>query len=119
MKNLLILVVLFFIPTGSTWTPTKSTSNPSTNKIVVYQINSEWNERNSIKNLGALRGCKYVYGYLDDQPKEFKEKIKSVPAIFITNGGKLTYRYQAGISMVPTIGYSEIQAQVNKIKNSN
>jgi hypothetical protein len=84
--------------------------------IVVYQINSDWNERNSIKNLNNLRGCRYVYGYLEDQPEEFKEKIKSVPAVFITKQGKVIYRYQAGLSMVPTIGYKEIQSVVNKHK---
>jgi hypothetical protein len=115
MKNLLIFICLFFIPLNST--STRSTPSIEVNSgIVVYQINSDWNERNSIKNLDALRGCRYVYGYLEDQPREFKEKIKSVPAVFITKGGKVIYRYQAGLSMVPTIGYREIQSVVNKHK---
>jgi hypothetical protein len=115
MKNALIFVCLFLLPLNSTskkGTPSIDISSG----IVVYQINSDWNERNSIKNLNNLRGCRYVYGYLEDQPAEFKEKIKSVPAVFITKQGKVIYRYQAGLSMVPTIGYKEIQSVVNKHK---
>jgi hypothetical protein len=88
----------------------------TSSNIVVYQINSDWNERNSIKNLDNLIGCRYVYGYLEDQSTEVKEKIKSIPAIFITKQGKVIYKYQAGLSMIPTIGYKEIQAIVNKYK---
>ena len=116
MKNSLTLILLFFIPFNSTSTRYSPTIDGSVSKVVVYQINSEWNERNTIKNLSGLRGCKYVYGYLEDQPDVFKEKIKSVPAVFITNDGKIVYKYQAGLSMVPTIGYKEIQAEVNKAK---
>jgi len=116
MKNVLLFVLLFFIPSSSTSIQSGPALNNKADKIVVYQINSEWNEGNTIRNLDALRGCKYIYGYLDDHPKEFKEKIKSVPAIFITKGGKIIYRYQAGLSMVPTIGYKEIQSVVNKHK---
>ena len=116
MKNSLILVLFFFIPFNSTSTRYDPTTVNSVSNIVVYQINSEWNERNTIRNLDDLRGCKYVYGYLEDQPDVFKEKIKSVPAVFITIDGKIVYKYQAGLSMVPTIGYREIQAEVNKAK---
>ena len=116
MKNLLIFVLLFFLPLNSNSKKHTIESNDYKNKIIVYQINSDWNERNSIRNLENLRGCKYVYGFLEDQPKHFKDKIKSVPAIFVTNNGKVVYRYQAGLSMRATIGYEEIQAVVNKHK---
>ena len=116
MKNLLLFIFLFFIPFNSTSTRSTKKSDKRLNKIVVYQINSEWNERNSIKNLENLRDCKYVYGYLEDQPEVFKRKIKSVPAVFITNEGKIIYKYEAGLSLVPKIKRSEIQEIVNKYK---
>ena len=116
MKNLLIFVLLFFLPLNSNSKKHTIESNDLKNKIIVYQINSTWNERNSIKNLKNLRDCKYVYGFLEDQPTHFKKGIKSVPAIFITMNGKVVYRYQAGLSMKATIGYEEIQAVVNKHK---
>jgi hypothetical protein len=116
MKNLLIFVLLFFLPLNSNSKKHTIESNDYNNKIIVYQINSTWNERNSIKNLKKLRDCKYVYGYLEDQPTHFKKGIKSVPAIFITINGKVVYRYQAGLSMRATIGYEEIQEIVNKHK---
>jgi len=116
MKNIFVFIILFFIPLNSS--PTKITlpSDDTSSKIIVYQINSDWNESNSIKNLEKLRGCRYVYGYLEDQPDDLKEKIKSVPAVFITKEGRVIYRYQAGLSLVPTIGYKEIQSVVNKHK---
>lgn len=43
-----------------------------------------------------------------------KKKIKSVPAVFITNNGKIIYKYQPGLSLVPTIKRAEIQEIVNK-----
>ena len=116
MKNFLIFVFLFFIPFNSTSTRNSLYDDNNLSKIVVYQINSEWNENNSIRNLENLRGCKYIYGYLEDQPDEFKEKVKSVPTVFITRNGKVVYRYQSGITLSPTIGYTEIQAVVNKYK---
>ena len=114
MKNVFFSILLLFFPLNSNSVKSNIVKNKNFSKIVVYQINSEWNERNAIKNLDDLRGCKYVYGYLEDQPDVFKEKIKSVPAVFITNNGKIIYKYQAGLSLVPTIKKSQIQEIVNK-----
>ena len=114
MKNVFFSILLLFFPLNSNSVKSNIVKNKNFSKIVVYHINSEWNERNAIKNLDDLRGCKYVYGYLEDQPDVFKEKIKSVPAVFITNNGKIIYKYQAGLSLVPTIKKSQIQEIVNK-----
>lgn len=114
MKNLFFGILLLFFPLNSNSVKSNILESERLSKIVVYQINSEWNERNSIRNLDDLRGCKYVYGYLEDQPDVFKEKIKSVPAVFITNNGKIVYKYQPGLSLIPTIKKSQIQEIVNK-----
>jgi hypothetical protein len=114
MKNVFFGILLLFFPLNSNSVKSNISKSEKVSKIVVYQINSEWNERNSIKNLDDLRGCKYVYGYLEDQPDVFKQKIKSVPAVFITNNGKIIYKYQPGVSLIPTIKKSQIQEIVNK-----
>ena len=115
MKNFLVFIFLFFTPLNSTTKNNTSFSNTYSD-IIVYQINSNWNEGNAIKNLEKLRGCTYVYGYLEEQPLEFKEKINSVPAVFITNKGKVVYRYQAGLSLKADITYSDIQKIVNQYR---
>jgi len=113
MKNLIFFLILLITPLKTT----ENTTNLETKAgIIVYQINSEWNDRNTIKNLEYLRGCKYVFGYLEEQPPSFKEQIKSVPAVFITKDGSIVYRYQPGLSMKPEIGRDDIQKVINSLR---
>lgn len=104
MKNILILILLF------------SLSAFSQEPTLLY-MNSSWNSKNDYKHLSSIKGVKIVKVDYDSQPKKFKEKIKSVPAIILFDRNKkLKKIWQAGISMKLILDPKEIQKLVDIIK---
>ena len=86
--------------------------------ITVIQINAYWNDANTRRDLRRLRECQYTLAYLEDQPKDIREQIISVPTLLIYEGKRLVKAYQAGIdlSLKPTL--EEIQQYIYLLKNS-
>lgn len=104
MKNILILILLFSL-------------NAFSQEPTLLYMNSSWNSKNDYKYLGSIKGVKIVKVDYDSQPKKFKEKIKSVPAIILFDRNKkLKKIWQAGISMKLILDPREIQEIVDIIK---
>lgn len=104
MKNILILILLFSL-------------NVFSQEPTLLYMNSSWNSKNDYKYLGSIKGVKIVKVDYDSQPKKFKEKIKSVPAIILFDRNKkLKKIWQAGISMKLILDPKEIQKIVDIIK---
>ena len=105
MKNILILIVLLF------------SLNTFSQEPTLLYMNSSWNNKNDYKHLSSIKGVKVIKVDYDSQPKKFKDKIKSVPAIILFDKNKkLKKIWQAGISMKLILDPKEIQKIVDIIK---
>jgi len=106
MKTILLVVSLLF-----------SVNLYSQNVTLLY-VNSSWNKSNDYKHLSKLKNVRVLKVNYDDQPKKFKEQVKSVPAIILFDeNNKLKRVWQGGLSMSLNVDPKEIQTMINKISN--
>lgn len=85
-------------------------------KITVVQINAEWNERNTRRDLENLRGCAYKFGWLENQSDAIKESVTAVPVVVIYDGDKPAMQYSADISFRLATPFDEIQSKVYELR---
>ena len=52
-------------------------------KVTLLYVNSSWNKSNDYKHLSTLKNVRVLKVNYDDQPKKFKQQVKSVPAIIL------------------------------------
>lgn len=83
--------------------------------ITVLQINAKWNESNTRNDLSKLRGCKYQFGWLEDQPESVSKNISSVPSVIIFKDGKPVKVYRADLSLRLGVPFKEIQDEINNL----
>ena len=106
MKTFLLVILLLF-----------SVSLYS-QKVTLLYVNSSWNKSNDYKHLSKLKNVRVLKVNYDDQPKKFKEQVKSVPAIILFDeSNKLKRVWQGGLSMSLDVDPKEIQTMINKISN--
>jgi hypothetical protein len=106
MKTVLLVILLLF-----------SVSLYS-QKVTLLYVNSSWNKSNDYKHLSKLKNVRVLKVNYDDQPKKFKEQVKSVPAIILFDeSNKLKRVWQGGLSMSLDVDPKEIQTMINKISN--
>lgn len=86
--------------------------------ITVIQINAYWNDANTRRDLRRLNGCEYTLAYLEDQPKNIREQIISVPTVLIYQDKRLVKAYQAGIDLTLKPKLEDIQQYIYLLKNS-
>ena len=84
-------------------------------QVKVIQINSSWNRANDLKV--DLRGCQYEFALLEDLSDNVKEKIKSVPFLYIIKDGHVVRQYQGGLMMKLRVTEEELQAYINQLNN--
>lgn len=109
MKKLIVIILLFF--GHASYCQRASTSQ----KIRVVQINAKWNQQNTLY-LDNLKGCKYEYAWLEEQPSNLKSQIKSVPVILIWLDGKRVQTYQAGLDFKLPVTKDNIQEYINQLR---
>lgn len=85
-------------------------------KVTVVQINAEWNEHNTRRDLEDLRGCAYKFGWLENQPQAIKESVAAVPVVVIYDGDRPVIQYSADISFRLSTPFEEIQSKVYELK---
>jgi len=100
------LVVLFLLCFGSV-----------TAQVKVVQINSTWNKQNDLKL--NLKNCQYEYALLEDLNDNLKNKIKSVPFIYVIKDGNIVRQYQGGLRMRLNVTEEELQEFINRINETN
>jgi len=106
MRTLLLVVSILF------------SVNIYSQKVTLLYVNSSWNKSNDYKHLSTLKNVKVLKVDYDDQPKKFKEQVKSVPAIILFDeSNKLKRVWQGGLSMRLNVDPKEIQTMINKISN--
>ena len=87
-------------------------------KVTLLYVNSSWNKSNDYKHLSKLKNVRVLKVNYDDQPKKFKEQVKSVPAIILFDeSNKLKRVWQGCLSMSLDVDPKEIQTMINKISN--
>lgn len=96
----------------------KLTSLPE-EKVTVVQINAEWNENHTRRDLEDLRGCNYKFGWLEDQPESIKTSVSAVPVVVIYNGDRPAWQYVADISFRLGTPFNEIQNKVYEIQQAS
>jgi hypothetical protein len=84
-------------------------------RVTVYQINAEWNAKNTLEL--NLKNCKYIYADIDDLAIKIKSQIKSLPTILIYKEGKNRRQYMAGIDMKLNVREEEIQNFINSLND--
>jgi hypothetical protein len=106
MKTFLLVISLLF------------SVNLYSQKVTLLYVNSSWNKSNDYKHLSTLKNVRVLKVNYDDQPKKFKQQVKSVPAIILFDeSNKLKRVWQGGLSMSLNVDPKEIQAMINKISN--
>jgi len=86
--------------------------------VTLLYVNSSWNKSNDYKYLSEIKNARVLKVNYDDQPKKFKQQIKSVPAIILFDkNNKLKRVWQGGLSMSLDVDPKEIQKMINKISN--
>ena len=106
MKTILVAISILF-----------SVSLYSQDVTLLY-VNSIWNKANDYKHLSELKNVRVLKVNYDDQPKKFKQQVKSVPAIILFDeNNKLKRVWQGGLSMSLDVDPKEIQTMINKISN--
>lgn len=90
----------------------------SAQEITVIQINAYWNDSNTRRDLRRLKDCQYTLAYLEDQPKDIREQILSVPTVLIYEDKRLVKAYQAGIDLTLKPTLEDIQQYIYLLKNS-
>jgi len=84
-------------------------------KITVIHFNYKWNQRNDY-NLRGLQNCKVQYAWLEEQPKNIVETIKTVPVIVILGrDGKVKMQYAADLSFKIQATKEDIQKSINRV----
>lgn len=104
MKFLIPILFLFF----------PLNANKENNTILVLQINSKWNQNHTI-DLNGLSGCRYVFGFLENQPDHIKKQISTVPVILIYKDNQISYQWVADLSFKLDIDVKQVQEVVNKL----
>ena len=106
MKTFLLVISLLF------------SVNLYSQKVTLLYVNSSWNKSNDYKHLSTLKNVRVLKVNYDDQPKKFKQQVKSVPAIILFDeSNKLKRVWQGGLSMSLNVDPKEIQTMINKISN--
>jgi hypothetical protein len=106
MKTFLLVISLLF------------SVNIYSQKVTLLYVNSSWNKSNDYKHLSTLKNVRVLKVNYDDQPKKFKQQVKSVPAIILFDeSNKLKRVWQGGLSMRLNVDPKEIQTMINKISN--
>jgi|14_taG_2_1085336.scaffolds.fasta_scaffold171569_2 hypothetical protein len=111
MKKIIIyvLLIVLFISASS-----------SQEKLDVLHFNYRWNESNNY-DLRGIKNVKIQYVWLEDQPQNIRQSIKSVPVIAILGkDGKVKMQFVADISFKIQATKEEVQNSINRILlNSN
>ena len=104
MKNIiLILFILFGLFVNAQ------------DKVTVIHFNYKWNDRNNY-NLRGLENAKVQYAWLEDQPENIVETIRTVPVIVILGkDGRVKMQYAADLSFKIQATREDIQKSVNRI----
>lgn len=84
-------------------------------KVTVIHFNYKWNDRNNY-NLRGLQNAKVQYAWLEDQPENIVETIRTVPVIVILGkDGKVKMQYAADLTFKIQATREDIQKSVNRI----
>lgn len=84
--------------------------------VTVIQINAKWNRSNSVDELRNLKGCEYVFGWLENQPNEIQSTIASVPVVVVYKDNIARQQYSADITLKLNATFEEIQTLVDSLK---
>ena len=84
--------------------------------VTVVQINAKWNRSNTVDELQNLKGCEYVFGWLENQPHEIQNTIASVPVVVVYKDNIAKQQYAADITLKLNATFEEIQKLVDSLK---
>jgi len=84
--------------------------------VTVVQINAKWNRSNTMDSLRSLKGCEYVFGWLENQPYQIQNSVSSVPVVVVYKNNVAIQQYAAGINLKLNATFEEIQTLVNSLK---
>lgn len=84
-------------------------------KITVIHFNYKWNSKNDY-NLRGLQNAKVQYAWLEEQPQNIVETIRTVPVIVILGkDGRVKMQYAADLTFKIQATKEDIQKSINRI----
>ncbi len=84
-------------------------------KVTVIHFNYKWNDRNNY-NLRGLQNAKIQYAWLEEQPQNIVETIRTVPVIVILGkDGRVKMQYAADLTFKIQATKEDIQKSINRI----
>ena len=102
MKNLITTLLLFL------------TFSVYSQDITVVHFNYKWNQKNDYSKLKSIKRASVSKAFVEEQSKDLKNSIKSVPVIIIFKNNKPVARIEAGLSMKIEARLEDIQELVDR-----
>jgi hypothetical protein len=84
--------------------------------VLVVQINAKWNKSNTLEELRNLDNCRYVFGWLENQPYSIQSSITSLPVVVIYKDNVPQQQYVGDIRLKLSATFEEIQTLVNSLQ---
>lgn len=80
----------------------------------LLEINAKWNAKNNLPQK-KICGIRIDFGWLEDQSKEFRKEIKSVPILVLIKDKRPIYQWSAGLDFKLKITEEEFEKVFNKL----
>jgi|TARA_R100000479_G_C6381280_1_gene201186 hypothetical protein len=80
--------------------------------VVIVEVNSDFNSKNSVSFLSQLKDCK---AFRIDLSNANALKVKTVPTLIIFDSGQEKRRFEANIMMKCEATYNDVQNAINEI----
>ncbi len=80
--------------------------------VTVVQINSKWNQHNSL-NINKLKRCQKINAKLEDQPFSVQRKLPNVPVIIVYKGERNLATFGGNIMLEATVSIDSVQSIID------
>ncbi len=104
----ILMMILIFLVSSNVWG-----QSFLKDEISVVEFNTSWNEDNFIKNVDKLKNCTYHIIVLCDNLDYMDRFDIKQPTIIIYNNGEEIVRFKSGIMLDFSVGYKELQKEVD------
>ena len=110
-NNILVISFLSFCLSTNAQ-ETISNLKKTKNGVVIVEVNSDFNSKNSVSFLSQLKDCK---AYRIDISNAKTLEVKTIPTLIIFDSGQEKGRFEANIMMECEATFDKVQNTINEI----
>ena len=110
-NNILVISFLSFCLSTNAQ-ETISNLKKTKNGVVIVEVNSDFNSKNSVSFLSQLKDCK---AYRIDISNAKALEVKTIPTLIVFDSGQEKGRFEANIMMECEATFDKVQNSINEI----